>query len=111
MLLVINHPRRLRGGQSGRDKRRRKFTRTGERTHGMLLLKNQFHYSLECLSLIVFLCPIGSQKKYEIVACLVNVWGSDCGLIEGKFINTKVLLALFMQLCKFTLPASFDPLV
>ena len=21
------------------------------------------------------LCPIGSQKKYEIVACIVNVWG------------------------------------
>ena len=31
-----------------------------------------------------------------------NPKNSDCGLIEGKFINAKVLLALFMQLCKFT---------
>ena len=33
------HPRRPRGGQSGRDKRRRKFSRTGERDPGVLLLK------------------------------------------------------------------------
>ena len=46
------HPRGPRGGQSGRDKRRRKFSRTGERAPGVLLLKNQFHDSIECLSLI-----------------------------------------------------------
>ena len=46
------HPRRPRGGQSGRDKRRRKFPKTGERAPGMLLLTNQFHNSVECLSLI-----------------------------------------------------------
>ena len=46
------HPRRPRGGQSGRDKRRRKFSRMGERDPGVLLLKNQFHDSCECFSLI-----------------------------------------------------------
>ena len=49
---VNNHSRRPRGGQSGGDKRRRKFSRTGERTPGILLLMNQFQDSLECLSLI-----------------------------------------------------------
>ena len=36
---------------------------------------------------------------------------SECGLMKGKFANTRVLLGLFMQLFKFTLPVSFDPLV
>ena len=31
-------------------------------------------------------------------------------LIEGKFVNTRVLLGLFVRLCKFTLPVSFHPL-
>ena len=41
------------GGQSGRDKRRPKFSRTGERDPGMLLLTNQFHDSFEYLSLTI----------------------------------------------------------
>ena len=32
-------------------------------------------------------------------------------LIENKLINTSLFLGLFMQLCKYTLPVSFDPLV
>ena len=43
--------RRPRGGQSGRDRRRRKFSGTDERAPGMLLLSKQFHDSFECLSL------------------------------------------------------------
>ena len=46
------HPWRPSGGQPGAEKRRRKFSRTGEITPGMLLLTNQFHDSFECLSLI-----------------------------------------------------------
>ena len=45
------HPRRPSAGQRGAEKRRRKFSRTGE-INGMLLLTNQFHDSFECLSLI-----------------------------------------------------------
>ena len=50
-------PRRPSKGQSGGEKRRRKFSRTGEITPGkyspgLLLLTNQFHDSFECLSLI-----------------------------------------------------------
>ena len=37
-----------RGGQLGREKRRRKFSRTGERALGMLRLTNKFHDSFEC---------------------------------------------------------------
>ena len=39
-----------RGGQSGREKRQRKFPTTGGRGPGML--KNQFHDSFGCFSLI-----------------------------------------------------------
>ena len=49
---VNNHSRRPRGGQSGGDKRQRKFSRKGDRTPGILLLTNQFQDSLECFSLI-----------------------------------------------------------
>ena len=43
------HPRRPRGGQLGQEKRRRrrKFSRAGERAPGMLLLTDQFHNSFE----------------------------------------------------------------
>ena len=41
------HPWRPSGGQPGAEKRRRKFSRTGEITPGMLLLTNQFHDSFE----------------------------------------------------------------
>ena len=67
------------------------------------------------------------EKKSEIVACiLINIWGymeflpnekctnrrnKVCGLIEVKFVNTRVLLGLFIKLCKFTRPVSFDPFV
>ena len=49
---VMMHTRRPRGGQLGREELRRKFSRTVERAPGMLLLKNQFHDSFQCLSLI-----------------------------------------------------------
>ena len=67
------------------------------------------------------------EKKSEIVACIIiNIWGymeilpnekctnrrnKVCGLIEVKFVNTRVLLGLFITLCKFTRPVSFDPFV
>ena len=51
------HPRRPRSGQLGQEKQRRQFSRRGDRAPGMLLLTNQFHDSLECLSLI----PIRGQ--------------------------------------------------
>ena len=41
------HLRRPGGGQLGREKRRRKFSRTGERALGMLRLTNKFHDSFE----------------------------------------------------------------
>ena len=45
------------GGQSGRDKRRPKFSTTAERNPWMLPLTNQLHDSFECLSLT-------GHKKY-----------------------------------------------
>ena len=60
------HLRRPRGGQLDREKRRRKFSRTGERALGMLRLTNKFHGSFEC-SLTgnkkKILCPIGGQHR------------------------------------------------
>ena len=50
LLCSKNIPRKLRGGQLGQEKRRRKFSRTGGRAHGMLLLTNQFHDLFEYLS-------------------------------------------------------------
>ena len=50
--VVAYYPWKPRGGQSGREKRRRQFSRTGERGPGMLLLSNQYHDSFELLSLI-----------------------------------------------------------
>ena len=44
----------------GRKLGRRKFSRTGGRAPGMLLLTNQFQVSFQCLSLIV-LYPIAGQ--------------------------------------------------
>ena len=44
------HPQRPRGGQSGRDKWRRKFSRMSERAPWMLLWTNQFYDSFEYLS-------------------------------------------------------------
>ena len=46
------HPRKPRGGQLGREKRRRKFSRTDERDPGMLPFTNQFHDLFECCPLI-----------------------------------------------------------
>ena len=37
--------------------------------------------------------------------------GNQTGPIEGKFVNNRVLLGLFMQLCKFTLTVLFNTLV
>ena len=50
--VVAYYPWKPRGGQSGREKRRRQFSKTGERGPGMLLLSNQYHDSFELLSLI-----------------------------------------------------------
>ena len=52
----LYHPRRPRGGQLGQEKRGRlrTFSRAGERAPAvMLLLRDQFHNSSECLSVIV----------------------------------------------------------
>lgn len=46
------HPQRPRGRLLGREKQWQKFSRTGERDPGMLLLMNQLQGSVECLSLI-----------------------------------------------------------
>ena len=48
-----------RVGQLGQEKRRLKFSRTGKRAQGIILLTNQFYDIFECLS--VFLCPIRGQ--------------------------------------------------
>ena len=50
--VVAYNPWKPEGGQSGREKRRRQFSRTGKRAPGMLLLPNQYHDSFELLSLI-----------------------------------------------------------
>ena len=46
------HPRGPRGGKLGLEKLRQKFSRTGERAPGMLVLTNQFHGSFERLPVI-----------------------------------------------------------
>ena len=65
-----NHPRRRRGGQFCREKRQRKFSRTGRRAVGMLLLTNQFHDLFECLPVI------GHRKNFVIF------------LYEGVYLQT-----------------------
>ena len=50
-LFVFNgsdHVRRPTGSQLGREKLQRKFSRTGKTDPGKLLLKNQFHNSVDC---------------------------------------------------------------
>ena len=42
------NPRKPRGGQLGREKRRRKVSRTNERDPGMLPFTNPFHDLFEC---------------------------------------------------------------
>ena len=63
----FSHPRKPRGGQLGQEKRRRKFSRTGERTPEMLFLKNQFHDLFECLSVIAFCAKSEVIFLYERV--------------------------------------------
>ena len=58
----IAHPRRPRGGQLGQEKRRWKFSRTGERALGIALITKQFHDLFECLSVI------GAQSEASIPA-------------------------------------------
>ena len=57
----IAHPRRPRGGQLGQEKRRWKFSRTGERALGIPLITKQFHDIFECLSVI------GAQSEASIL--------------------------------------------
>ena len=58
------------------------------------------------------------EKKYENVACLISVWGLKWKSYQTKntptdefrlwtVVNSRVLLGLFMQLYRFTLPVSF----
>ena len=53
----LPRPRRPRCSQSGQEKRRRNFSRKGERAPLMLPLTNQFHDLFECLSVF-------GHKKY-----------------------------------------------
>ena len=57
------HLRSPRRGQLGRNKRRRKFLRTGKRALGMLLLTNQFHDSCGYLSSIYSKNPAKTTYK------------------------------------------------
>ena len=66
---TYTHPRRPRGSQSGREKRRdRKFSSTGKRAPGYRLSQNDFKKFKQMpppdwaqKMLIVLLCPIGEQ--------------------------------------------------
>ena len=62
----------------GRDKRRRKFSRTGERAPGMLLLPNQFHNSIEYLSLI-------GETEASIYRAAFMIF-----LYEGVYLQTRL---------------------
>ena len=87
----IAHPRRPRGGQLGQEKRRWKFSRTGERALGIALITKQFHDLLECLSVI------GAQSEASIHATV----SLAC---SGKLSSRRVFSGNKPQ--KFTLPVS-----
>lgn len=95
-----------------------------------LACKVRFPYNriqLSCIYVSTLFILTICGKKYEIVACMINLWGYTeilpnykctnrskkwkCGLMKGKSANTRALPGLFMQLFKFTLPVSFDSLV
>ena len=68
---VKMHTRRPRGGLSGREIRRRKFSRTVERTPGMPLLTTRFHDSFQCLSLIGNKIYFYAQRRPASIAAFM----------------------------------------
>ena len=69
-------------GRVRREKRRRKFSRTGERAPGMLLLTNQFHDSFECLSRIFCV-----QLETNIYRAAFVIF-----LYEGVYLQTRLFV-------------------
>ena len=87
------HPRRPRGGQLGREKRRRKFSRTVERAPGMLLLTSHIHDSLECFSLIIFCAQSEASILIALLLDLI-VWRSlpaneNVWVMQGNFLREQ----------------------
>ena len=91
------HPQRRRGGLSGREKRWQKFSRTGEREPGMLLLMNQLQGSVEWLSLIghknmrkKYFCAQLSETSFFCHAALVIF------LYGGVYLQTQLFIIIII---------------
>ena len=65
------HTRRPRGGLSGREIRRRKFSRTVDGAAGMPLLTTRFHDSFQCLSLIGNKIYFYAQRRPASIAAFM----------------------------------------
>lgn len=63
--------RRPRGGLSGREIRRRKFSRTVDGAPGMPLLTTRFHDSFQCLSLIGNKIYFYAQRRLASIAAFM----------------------------------------
>ena len=59
------------------EKKRRKFSRTVMRAHGMLLLTNQFHDLFECLSLIWHKKLFCAQQEARIYGVVFGIFLSE----------------------------------
>ena len=97
----FSHPRKPRGGQLGQEKRRRKFSRTGERTPEMLFVKNQFHDLFECLSVLSFVpnqkwssytkeftCKFDCSPYYRRFKLKLRVW--NVNLLSHKRVGVAL---------------------
>ena len=80
------HHRRPRSGKLGQHKWWRKFSRTGERAPGMLLLTNQFHDLFECFSVIV--CAQSEASIYRAAFVIF--------LYEGVYLQTRPPLPIWL---------------
>ena len=92
---------RVRWTLSREKKRRRKFSTTGERAPGMVLLTNQFHDSFECLSLIghkkYICCPIGGQNLSRCFHHLLMRWSSAANSTFRLYLSGCCRRAFFRE--------------
>ena len=99
-----NGGERPRGGYLDQEKQRRKFSITGERAPGMLLLANQFHDSFECLSVLGHKKYFGSQSEASIYRAALSSFTNqftcklDCFLYNrDKFSPLSVSVWLMQE--------------
>ena len=103
-----------RVGQLGQEKRRLKFSRTGKRAQGIILLTNQFYDIFESLSVFVpnqRSASIGllSWSHKKEFTCKPHC--SPCTSLARAGLRAFSRAELSAEPPKFTLPISFDPLV